>query len=69
MPVILTRGDIQGLNWVQVNALCRFLGISYYAKGSKLKDTAKKKDELWLQLKEESETMRSIPKHVCRARK
>ena len=67
MPVIIKREDVQALSWAQVNALCKHVGIAYYAKGSKSKDNATKKEELWQKLSKEGDDARSVAEHVWAA--
>ena len=67
MPVIIKREDVQALSWAQVNALCKHVGIAYYAKGNKSKDNATKKEELWQKLSKEGDDARSVTEHVWAA--
>ena len=47
-----------------MNALCKHIGIAYYAKGSKSKHNAAKKKELWQKLSKEGDDARSIAEHI-----
>ena len=50
-----------------MNALCKHVGIAYYAKGSKSKDNATKKEELWQKLSKEGDDARSVAEHIWAA--
>lgn len=68
-PKSITRLDIQALNWAQVKTLCREHGIDYQSGGSKGKDIAAKKDELWKRLQKAGEDARSVLEDVWNALK